>query len=75
MKILSRPADDPYMNNDLCVERLVDNWKQHGRIIIAFDFDNTVYDYYEKNYTYTKVIDLLKECKNMEVRSHIKHLL
>ena len=62
MKILSRPADDPYMNNDLCVERLVDNWKQHGRIIIAFDFDNTVYDYYEKNYTYTKVIDLLKEC-------------
>ena len=37
----------------------------HKGIIIAFDFDNTVYDYYEKNYTYTKVIDLLKECKNM----------
>lgn len=65
MKTLSRPVDDPYMNNDLCVERLVDNWKQHGKIIIAFDFDNTVYDYYGKNYTYTKVIDLLKECKSM----------
>ena len=70
MKILSRHVDDPYMNNDLCVERLVDNWKQHGKIIIAFDFDNTVYDYYEKNYTYTKVIDLLKECKNMGAFSY-----
>lgn len=65
MKILSNPADDPYLDNNLCVDRLVENWKQHGKIIIAFDFDNTIYDYYGKNYTYSKVIDLLKECKNM----------
>ena len=65
MKILSNPADDPYLDNNLCVDRLVENWRQHGKIIIAFDFDNTIYDYYGKNYTYSKVIDLLKECKNM----------
>ena len=57
--------DDPYLNDDLCIERLVENWKLHNGIIIAFDFDNTVFDYYEKGYTYTKVIKLLKECKNM----------
>ena len=49
MKILSNPADDPYLDNNLCVDRLVENWKQHGKIIIAFDFDNTIYDYYGKN--------------------------
>ena len=57
--------DDPYLDDDLCVERLVENWKLHNGIIIAFDFDNTVFDYYENGYTYTKVIKLLKECKNM----------
>ena len=65
MKILSNPADDPYLDNNLCVDRLVENWRQHGKIIIAFDFDNTIYDYYGKNYTYSKVVQLLQECKNM----------
>ena len=65
MKILSNPADDPYLDNNLCVDRLVENWKLHGKIIIAFDFDNTIYDYYGKNYAYSKVVQLLQECKNM----------
>ena len=65
MKILSNPADDRYLDNSLCVDRLVENWKQHGKIIIAFDCDNTIYDYYGKNYTYSKVVQLLQECKNM----------
>lgn len=65
MKKSNKVVDDPYLDNDMCVNRLVDNWKEHKRIIIAFDFDNTVYDYYKQGYTYTKVIDLLKECKNM----------
>lgn len=65
MKILSNPVDDPFIDNELCIQRLVDNWKLHKGIIVAFDFDNTVYDYYNNGYTYTKVISLLKECKNM----------
>lgn len=65
MKKLSKTVDDPYMNNDMCIDRLVDNWKQHGKIIIAFDFDNTIYDYYKEGYSYTKVIDLLKECHDL----------
>ena len=56
---------DPYLDNKLCIDRLVENWKLYNGIIIAFDFDNTVFDYYNKGYRYDKVIDLLKECKNM----------
>lgn len=65
MKILSNPVDDPFIDDELCIQRLVDNWKSHNGIIIAFDFDNTVYDYYNNGYTYSKVISLLKECKDM----------
>lgn len=49
------------------VNRLVENWKFHNGIIIAFDFDNTVFDYYNKGYRYDKVITILKECKDMGV--------
>lgn len=44
---------------------MVENWKLHNGIIIAFDFDNTVFDYYNKGYKYDKVISLLRECKSM----------
>lgn len=65
MKKLNSTVDDPYLNDDLCVNRLVENWKSHNGIIIAFDFDNTIFDYYKKGYIYPKVIQLLKECKSM----------
>jgi hypothetical protein len=48
-----------------CIERLIENWMEHNRIIIAVDFDNTIYDFYNKGYTYDYVISLLKECKDM----------
>ena len=65
MKKLNNIVDDPYLDDDTCIERLYGNWKLHNGIIIAFDFDNTIFDYYSKGYTYDKVIALLKECKNM----------
>lgn len=47
------------------VNRLVENWKFHNGVIIAFDFDNTAFDYYNRGYRYDKVITILKECKDM----------
>lgn len=65
MRRLSNIVVDPYLDDSLCIDRLAENWKIHDGIIIAFDFDNTVFDYYEKSYKYDKVIELLKECKSM----------
>ena len=65
MKKLNSIVVDPYLNDDMCIDRLVENWKLHNGIIIAFDFDNTIFDYYDKGYRYDKVIALLKECKDM----------
>ena len=50
MKKLNNIVVDPYLNDDMCIDRLVENWKLHNGIIIAFDFDNTIFDYYDKGY-------------------------
>jgi hydroxymethylpyrimidine pyrophosphatase-like HAD family hydrolase len=56
---------DFYLNDYEVAKRLLLNWLEHKSIIIAFDFDNTIYDYYNKGYTYNNVITLLKECKEL----------
>lgn len=52
---------------DRCVERLINEYKKHKNLIIAFDFDNTVFDYHKEGnqYEYEDVIELLKECYDL----------
>ncbi len=57
---------DYFLNDQNCVERLFDEWKKYGSLIVAYDYDNTVFDYYNKGFQYTDVIELLKECKRMK---------
>lgn len=45
---------------------LQDVYNEHGQVIVAFDFDNTVYDYHKKGLDCSKVIDLIKECDELE---------
>jgi hypothetical protein len=51
-----------------CLSRLVNEYKLYKSLFVAFDFDNTVYDYHETGETYTEVEILLirlqkKGCK------------
>ncbi len=54
-----------FLSNKLCVNRLVNEFREHNGLIVAYDFDNTVYDYGNRGYNHSKVINLLKECKRM----------
>lgn len=36
-----------YEENGECFTRLVKEWLEHDKLIIAFDFDNTVYDFHK----------------------------
>lgn len=60
---LYRRENDPYLNDDNVVRRLLDEWNQYGILIIAFDYDNTVYDYHNNGVEFPRVIALLRECK------------
>jgi len=57
---------DYFLNDINCVNRLVEEHNKYGSLIVAYDFDNTVFDYYKKGYQYENVINLLRECKKMK---------
>lgn len=57
---------DFYLNNDNCTQRLIDEYKKYSKLIIAYDFDNTVYDFHSKGYRFDKVIDLIRECYELD---------
>lgn len=54
---------DPFMDRDTCAARLLEEYKQHGKLIVAVDFDDTVFDFHNKGRRYDRVIDLLKRCQ------------
>jgi len=50
---------DRYLNLNESVKRLVSDYKKHNNLFIAFDFDNTVFDYFTQGDTYPKIESLL----------------
>lgn len=56
---------DFFLDDEHCIDRLVSEWEKYGLIIVAFDFDNSVFDYYKAGHTFDMVINLLRECKKL----------
>jgi len=56
---------DPYLDDKNCSDRLYEEYKKYGNLIVAYDYDNTVFDYHKKGYQYTELINLLKECRKL----------
>lgn len=59
---------DYFMNEQNCIARLFAEWEKYGSLIIAFDFDNTVFDFYRAGHTFKQTIELLRECHKMGFR-------
>ena len=53
-------------NQQACLARLKNECDKYGKLIDAFDFDNTIYDFHKNEGDYSEVIDLLKECIKLE---------
>ena len=51
--------DDPYLIDTVSIQRLVKEWVKHKSLIIAYDYDNTVFDYHNNGYEFEFVIDLV----------------
>lgn len=56
---------DEYLIPNASFQRLVKEYEQYGSLVVSFDFDNTVFDFHKKGYTYPMVIDLLREAKKI----------
>lgn len=46
-------------------QRLRKDYQQHKSIFVAFDYDNTVFDYHNQGISYIKIIELLRVCKSL----------
>jgi hydroxymethylpyrimidine pyrophosphatase-like HAD family hydrolase len=56
---------DFYLNPENSFNRLVDEYNKYGTLVVAFDFDDTVYDFHKKGRIYNDVIKLLQELKSI----------
>jgi len=57
---------DPYFCTEFCVERLYREYCQHQKLIVALDFDDTIFDFHGRGNSYTQVIDLILECQKLD---------
>ena len=55
--------EDRYINYSESLERLKTEYDKYKSLYIAFDFDNTVFDYHQVGDAYPMVEDLLTRCK------------
>ena len=53
--------EDRYFEVEQLAYQLVRNYWKHGNVIVAFDFDDTIYDWHDKGDKYPMMIDLLQD--------------
>lgn len=46
-----------------CINRLIKEFNTHGKLVVGFDFDNTIFDCHNTGGNYGNVISLLQKCK------------
>lgn len=57
--------NDPYFNKTKSIERLFNDYLVHGNLIVAFDWDDTIFDYHNKGFKYPAMIAILKQCQDL----------
>lgn len=57
--------ESPYTNTTLCVERLINTYRKHKTIIVAVDFDSTVYPWEDPKHTFDNVLQLLRDARSI----------
>lgn len=53
---------DPFSNTSNIVKRLHKEYKKHPKLIIACDFDDTVYDFHKLGALHERAINVVKQC-------------
>lgn len=56
---------DFYLKKENTLERLLKEYKAYNSLVVAFDFDNTVYDFHQLGLYFKDVIELLQGLKKV----------
>ena len=57
--------NDPFLSEDLCYQRLKQDYITHKKLLIAADFDDCIFDYHRKGFKFPQVIQLLQDCNKV----------
>ena len=60
--------EDRYLNDEETYNRLMIEYKKYNSLYVAFDFDNTVYDYHKTGDTFPKLEELLIKCRRFNMK-------
>lgn len=55
---------DRFLDDYEVIERLVKDYNKHGKLIIAFDFDNTLFDYHCVGDEFPKLTNILQRARD-----------
>lgn len=56
---------DYYLNKDHARQRLIEEYEKYNSLVVAYDFDNTVYDFHQNGWQFNSVIQLLRDLKSI----------
>ena len=56
---------DFYLKNETAYLRLLKEYQQYNSLVVAYDFDNTVYDFHGNGWQFEKMIKLLQDLKSI----------
>lgn len=54
-----------FLNTETAVLRLLSEYLTHGKLVVGFDFDNTIFDVHNKGIDCSEIISLLQKCKKL----------
>lgn len=60
-----------FLDDDLAVARLIREYKEHGSLVIAVDFDNTIYDYHQQGLQLKPVIRMIHTCVSLGMEVYV----
>ncbi len=56
---------DKYLNKEICYNRLLKEYSEHKSLVVAVDFDGTIYDFHNEGITFEDIINLLNDLKEI----------
>jgi hypothetical protein len=58
-------VSDPYTDTEVCIRRLVEQHARTPRLILAVDFDDTLFDFHKKGHVYDRAITAVRAAQNV----------
>lgn len=62
MEFTEKQIKDPYLSQAVIEQRLLDEYVKYRKLIVAVDFDDTLYDFHQKGFEYPQLVETVRRC-------------